>query len=172
MATSRGATQPLRSESFPRRGQGFRQPLTPPLPPALGQGFERPAWAGAPRGAERGLGVCLRRWRASGAAVAEPPGAAPGTCPGLGGMAGADRGAVPRRAALSPLRAARSLLLAALLRGGKRGWPRGGRDRARAELGEALQAGRSLSAAAACGLNSSFFLFISFISSPRLYFPF
>ncbi|XP_027325769.2 transmembrane protein 132C isoform X5 [Anas platyrhynchos] len=32
-------------------------------------------------------------------------------------MAGADRGAVPRRAALSPLRAARSLLLAALLRG-------------------------------------------------------
>ncbi|XP_035420886.1 transmembrane protein 132C isoform X2 [Cygnus atratus] len=32
-------------------------------------------------------------------------------------MAGAARGAVPRRAALSPLRAARSLLLAALLRG-------------------------------------------------------
>ncbi|XP_066835374.1 transmembrane protein 132C isoform X3 [Anser cygnoides] len=32
-------------------------------------------------------------------------------------MAGATRGAVPRRAALSPLRAARSLLLAALLRG-------------------------------------------------------
>lgn len=90
-------------------------------PSALEQGFEGPAWAGAPRGAERGLGVCLRRWRASGVAVAEPPGAAPGTCPGLGGMAGADRGAVPRRAALSPLRAARSLLLAALLRGGKRG---------------------------------------------------
>lgn len=48
------------------------------------------------------------------AASAEPPGAAPGTCPRLLGMAGAARGAGPRCPAVS-------LLLGALLCGGKRG---------------------------------------------------
>lgn len=64
-ASSRGATQPLRSESFPRRGQGFRQPL----PPRLWSRASRGRHGQEPLAVLSGVSVCacgdgeLAGWR-------------------------------------------------------------------------------------------------------------